>query len=155
MKKIIICAESSAIHLKKAITAYLTEYGYDYTDATANDNLTYIEAGSIVGEAVSSGEYPLGIVMCGSGMGVNLVANRYKGVFCGLCESLHTARLARTITNCNVLALGGNIVAHDLACQMVRAFLEADFGDGFNEDFVPVLKGLYDDMAAVDDKTHL
>ena len=128
--------------------------GYDFTDATSRDDLSYIEAGSIIGESISNGEYSFGIVMCGSGMGVNLVANRYPGVYCGLCESLHTAKMARTITNCNVLALGGNIVAYDLACRMVKAFLDTEFGETFPEDAVPRLRKMFEEMESVDKLTH-
>ena len=154
MKKVIICAEASALHLKKAIVDFLSGEGYDFTDATSRDDLSYIEAGSTIGESISNGEYSFGIVMCGSGMGVNLVANRYSGVYCGLCESLHTAKMARTITNCNVLALGGNIVAHDLACRMVKAFLDTEFGETFPEETAAALKNMFEEMDAVDRKTH-
>ncbi len=154
MKRVLICAEGSAVHLKNAIVGFLTKEGYDFTDATSRDDLSYIEAGSIIGESISKGEYQLGIVMCGSGMGVNLVANRYSGVYCGLCESLHTAKMARTITNCNVLALGGNIVAYDLACRMVKTFLDTEFGDTFPAEDVPRLQKMFAEMDAVDKMTH-
>ena len=154
MKKVIVLAESTGVHLKNVIIQFLTQEGYDFTDATSRDDLSYIEAGSIVGEGVSKGGYQFGIVMCGSGMGVNLVANRYPGVYCGLCESLHTAKMARTITNCNVLALGGNIVAYDLACRMVKVFLDTEFGETFPEPIAEALKKMYADMEAVDQKTH-
>ena len=154
MKKVIICAEASAVHLKKAIVEFFEKEGYEYFDATSREDLSYIEAGSIIGESISKGEYPLGIVMCGSGMGVNLVANRYSGVYCGLCESLHTAKMARTITNCNVLALGGNIVSHDLACDMVKAFIDTEFGESFSEEMVVLLKDMFSEMEKVDAITH-
>ena len=92
--------------------------------------------------------------MCGTGMGVNLVANRYPGVYCGLCESLHTARMARAITNCNVLALGGNIVAYDLARRMVKTFLDTEFGESFPPEFAARLREKFADMNEVDRKTH-
>ncbi|MDO5701978.1 MAG: RpiB/LacA/LacB family sugar-phosphate isomerase [Lachnospiraceae bacterium] len=154
MKKVIICAEASAVHLKNAIVDFLEKEGYEYTDATERDDFSYIEAGSIIGESISKGRYAFGIVMCGSGMGVNLVANRYPGVYCGLCESLHTAKMARSITNCNVLALGGNIVAYDLACRMVKAFLDTQFGEGFSEGDAEGLRKMFSDMNDVDVKTH-
>ena len=155
MKQVIVCAEASAVHLKKVIVDFLTGEGYDYVDATSRDDLSYIEAGSIVGESISKGEYQFGIVMCGSGMGVNLVANRFSGVYCGLCETLHTAKMARTITNCNVLALGGNIVAYDLACRMVKTFLDTEFCETFPEEAAPGLRKMFAQMDEVDKKTHV
>ena len=87
-------------------------------------------------------------------MGVNLVANRYPGVYCGLCESLHTAKMARTITNCNVLALGGNIVAYDLACRMVKVFLDTEFGETFSDEAAAGLRKMFAEMEKVDKETH-
>ena len=129
-KKIIIAAEESALHLKEKLVAFMAEKGYDFTDATQGA-MTYVEVGSAVGKAVSAKEYDLGIVLCGSGMGVNLVANRYSGVYCGLCESLHTAKMARTITNCNVLAMGGFYVAPQMGIEIAEAYLNHNLGDGY------------------------
>lgn len=124
-RKLIVAAESSALHLKNSIVKFLESKGYD-----------------------------LGIVMCGSGMGVNLVANRYPGVFAGLVENINTAKQARSITNCNVLALGGNIVAYDLASKMVEAFVETEFTEGFPPEAAKRLKHYYDEMVQVDRETH-
>ena len=153
-KKVIICAEESAVHLKNQIVPFLKEKGYDYTDATDNDHMSYTQVGSVIGQAISSKAYDFGIVICGSGMGVNLVANRYSGVYCGLCESLHTAKMARTITNCNVLALGGNIVAYDLAKRMVEAFLDTDFTEGFDSQEAAGLKTYHAEMEQINAETH-
>jgi integrase len=68
MKEVIVCAEASAVHLKNAIVDFLAKEGYEFVDATSRDDLTYIEAGSIIGESISKGEYSFGIVMCGTGM---------------------------------------------------------------------------------------
>ena len=152
-KKIIIAAETSAVHLKNKLIKFMGEKNYSFTDAT-RESMSYIEAGMVVGSAVSDRQYTLGIVLCGSGMGVNLVANRYPGVFCGLCESLHTAKMARTITNCNVLALGGNIVAYDLACRMVEAFVETDFTEGFPSGEAQGLQDYFTQMEQIDQATH-
>lgn len=154
MKNVVICAEASAVHLKNVIVEFLSKEGYSFKDATERDNLSYIEAGSIIGKSISEGEYDFGIVLCGSGMGVNLVANRYPGVYCGLCESLHTAKMARTITNCNVLALGGNIVAYDLACRMVKVFLDTEFGETFSDETAAGLGKMFAEMEKVDKETH-
>ena len=153
-KSIILAAEESAVHLKKQLVEFMERKHYTFTDATEHDHMDYIQVGSLVGQAVSSGAYDMGIVLCGSGMGVNLVANRYPRVYCGLCESLHTAKMARTITNCNVLAMGGNIVAYDLACRMVEAFVETDFTEGFDPDTAQSLRDYFASMSAVDAGTH-
>lgn len=153
-KKIIIAGEASAFHLKEKLVGFMKEKGYDFVDATENENMTYIEVGSVVGKAVSEGNFDFGVVVCGSGMGVNLVANRYPNVYCGLCESLHTAKMARTITNCNVLALGGNIVAYDLACRMLEAFIETSFTEGFAPEKAEGLKDYFEEMQELDKALH-
>ena len=151
--KLVIIAEATGIHLKDKLVEYMKAEGYDYVDATQGE-MDYISAGALMGELISSAKYDLGVIMCGSGMGVNLVANRYEGVYCGLCESVHTAKMARTITNCNVLALGGNIVAYDLACKMLKAFVETDFLEGFDSETAANLKSMYEDMKLCDNKAH-
>ncbi|MBO5999044.1 MAG: RpiB/LacA/LacB family sugar-phosphate isomerase [Lachnospiraceae bacterium] len=153
-KKIIIAGEKSGEHLKNSVVKFMESKGYDFTDVTTEEPMSYIDAGSAVGSAISKKEYDLGIVICGSGMGVNLVANRYPGVYCGLVENVNTAKMARTITNCNVLAMGGNIVAYDLANKMTEAFVETEFGEGFPPEFAERLKQMYEDMEAVDKAAH-
>ena len=153
-KKIVIAAEKSGEHLKNSIVKFLAEKQYDFYDITAPEGMSYIEAGSAIGSAISNKEYDLGIVICGSGMGVCLVANRYPGVYAGLVENLNTATMARTITNCNVLALGGNIVAYDLANKMTEAFIETEFTQGFPPVLAENLKKMFAEMEAVDRKTH-
>lgn len=154
MKKIIIAGEASALHLKNSVVSFMEKKGYDFTDVTGDQEMSYIAVGSAVGKAVSEKKYDLGIVVCGSGMGVNLVANRYPGVFCGLVENVNTAKMARTITNCNVLAMGGNIVAYDLANRMVEAFVETEFTEGFSPEAAENLKGFFAEMEEVDRVTH-
>lgn len=151
---IILAAEESALHLKDQLVLFMQKKGYDFTDVTKQTSMDYIQAGSAVGKAISEGTFTFGIVLCGSGMGVNLVANRYPRVYCGLCESLHTAKMARTITNCNVLAMGANIVAYDLACRMTEAFVETSFTEGFDDSTAQELKQYFSQMSTVDTQTH-
>ena len=146
-KKIIIAGEESAFHLKEKLVKFMEEKGYDFTDATSTPTMTYMEVGSVVGKAVSLGEYELGVVVCGSGMGVNLVANRYSGVYCGLVESYDTAKMARAITNCNVLA-------YDLACRMLEVFVETEFTEGFDKEKAETLQGYFKQMKELDSSLH-
>lgn len=74
----IVCAEASAVHLKNVIVDFLSREGYEFTDAASRDDFSYIETGSIIGESVSGGDCPFGIVMCGSGMRGNLAASRFR-----------------------------------------------------------------------------
>lgn len=156
MKRIIVSSDSTAYHLKEAVTAHLEKLGYDIVDKSISETgelLPYYEAGRRVGEAVSSRDFQWGLLFCGSGMGVNIVANRYQDVYCALCESVHTAALARKINNANVLALGGNIVAHDMACAMAETFFATEFLEGMdgNRQF---LSDAIDILHELDAKAH-
>ncbi|HUM85173.1 MAG TPA: RpiB/LacA/LacB family sugar-phosphate isomerase [Lachnospiraceae bacterium] len=131
--KIIVGADPLGYSLKEAVKKYLISEGYEVTDITEVKPIAYYEVGSEVGQKISKGQYERGIIFCGTGMGVNICANKYKGVFCGLCESVMSAGLCRTINNCNVLALGGLFNGEYKAIEMVKAFLNTEFAEGFSE----------------------
>lgn len=138
-KNIIIGADPFGYDIKEAVKAHLVRRGYTVKDISEDGPIDYYLVGSQVGKAVSEKEYPRGMVFCGSGMGVNIVANKYPGVYCGLVESIFTAQLCRTINNCNVLSLGGFLNAPTKACKMADAFLDVEFassGDEVDPDFL-------------------
>lgn len=128
-KRAIIACDPGAVSLKDSVKAHLEERGYEVDDvgSTVEAEVPYYEAGRRVGEAVSEKKYKLGFVLCGSGMGVNLVANMFPGVFCAVCESIYSAKLSRAVNDANVLAMGSNLVAPHLANKMVDAFLDTRF----------------------------
>ena len=133
-KKILCCAHSSAYALKEAVYPYLKQAGYDITDLSPGaegDPRPYYEAGALAAQKVAAGEYDLGLVFCGSGMGVCLAANRFSRVYCAACESIYTATQARRVNNANILALGGDVVAPAMACKMAEAFINTEFLEGF------------------------
>lgn len=134
-KKAIIASDPGAAALKDVVKAHLQGRGYEVEDvgSTADTEVPYYEAGFRVGQAVSEKQYEVGIVLCGSGMGVNLAANMFPGVFCAVCESLYSAKLSRAVNDANVLALGSNLIAPRLACKMVDAFLDTKFLEDFPE----------------------
>lgn len=135
-KKIIIGADPLGFSVKEAVKAYLEQQGYEVTDigtADGEHSVEYYRVGSEVGKRISFGEFERGIIFCGTGMGVNIVANKYPGVYCGLCESVMAAKLCRTINNCNVLSIGGLFNGGYKAVEMVKAFLETEFAEGFSE----------------------
>lgn len=134
-KKAIIACDPGAVALKDVIKAHLEGRGYEVDDvgSTMETEVPYYEAGFRVGQAVSEKKYELGFVLCGSGMGVNLVANMFPGVLCAVCESLYSAKLSRAVNDANVLALGSNLIAPHLACKMIDAFLDTKFLEDFPE----------------------
>ena len=131
-ERIIMGADPFGVELKDTVKEHLEKQGYEIEDISGPDGLDYVEVGKQVGKAISEKKFDRGFIFCGSGMGVNIVANKFKGVYCGLCESVTTARLCRIINNCNVLAMGGFIVGPKMGIEMAEAFLNTDFSYGFD-----------------------
>lgn len=130
---IIIGADPFGVELKNTVKEHLKNAGYDVTDVgdSQESELDYYQVGFLVGQSISRKQYDKGIIFCGTGMGVNIVANKFPGVYCGLCENPLTARLCRSINNCNVLSIGGILTGRYKALQMVDEFLNTDFTVGF------------------------
>ena len=110
----------------------------------------YYDVGERFGRAISEGTYQRGIVICGTGMGVNLMVNRFPGVLCGLCESVYAVSRARAINNINVLAMGGFFQAPELGIAMADAFLDTQWLQGLDEETQQVVKNGYARTKAVE-----
>lgn len=130
MKKIIIGSDKSGFTLKETIKAHLVEAGYEVVDnGTTNveEPKPYFEVASAIAKRVSEGEFEKAILICGTGMGMSIVANKYKGVYAAVCENTYAAEKARAINDANILTLGGWITAEFVGCQMVDTFLNTEF----------------------------
>ncbi|KPD02606.1 RpiB/LacA/LacB family sugar-phosphate isomerase [Moellerella wisconsensis] len=145
-KKIIIGADPSGFDLKNTVKSYLCEKGYHVDDITAEAPTGYCDVGDTVGKKISDKEYDLGFIFCGTGMGVSIAANKHFGVYCGVCESVTTAKLCKAINNCNVLSMGGLLITPFKAKMMVDAFLGAEFSQNFSEATPDELKSGYSDI---------
>lgn len=132
-KKLLIGADPMGFELKNAIKQHLIDNGYHVDDITEQGAIHYSNVGDTVGQKISQGDYQTGIIFCGTGMGVSISANKHPHVYAGVCESITTARLCRSINNCNVLAFGGLLLTPFKAKQMVDAYLNAQFSHGFSE----------------------
>lgn len=130
---VIMGADPRGISLKNAVKEALIEEGFEVIDITGDEQQASYDVGYNVGKAIAEQEYDFGFVFCGTGMGVNLVANKFDGVYCALCESVETARLSRVINNANILAMGGLIVTPYIGQQMARIFVNTGFSKGFSE----------------------
>lgn len=134
--KIAIASDFSGFNLKEAVKIFLIEQGYDITDLgqqTADKQMLYYEAAANLSQAVGKGEYDRGLVFCGTGAGVSLIANKHKGVYCVACESIFTAEKISLINNANVLAMGERVVSQAIACEMAQKFIEGIWCNGFEE----------------------
>ncbi|MHC4562016.1 MAG: RpiB/LacA/LacB family sugar-phosphate isomerase [Planctomycetota bacterium] len=151
---IVIGADPWAAELKGAIKAHLTEEGHTLTDVgTIGDNkVDYYEVGARAARAVQAGQAERGIVLCGTGMGVALVANKFKGVTASVVESAFAAKMCRAINNANVLAMGAMIVAPYQAMMAVDNFIATEHTDGLPGDLATFLKDSLVKIAAIEEE---
>ncbi|MDO4283707.1 MAG: ribose 5-phosphate isomerase B [Eubacteriales bacterium] len=115
--------------LKMAVIAHLAEQGIAYKDFGTYDKKScdYPEYGRAVAEAVASGECEKGIVICTTGIGISIVANKVEGIRCALCWDVSGAKLTRLHNDANVLALGGGMIGENVARDIVDTFLQTPF----------------------------
>ncbi len=130
--KIAIGNDHAAVELKNQIMAYVQELGHEVVNfgCDTNDSVNYPEYGEKVGRAVASGEYDCGILICGTGVGISIAANKVNGVRAAVCSDVTTAHLVKEHNNANIIAFGARIVGVELAKDIVKAYLEAEFMGG-------------------------
>ena len=134
-KKVAIGSDHRGVEFKKELIAELTKHGYHVQDVGANseDPCDYPDYAAKVGCLVQRGECERGIVICHSGIGMSIAANKIKGVRASLCQTVEAAELARKHNDANVLALGSGFVSPELAKQISLAWLQTDFEGGRHE----------------------
>lgn len=132
MERIIIGADHAGYPLKEIVKPFLVKMGLDVTDAGTNSETPadYPDFGARIGEAVSTGTFPRGILICGSGVGMAIVANRFPGVRAVLALDEETARLSRMHNDTNVLVLAGRKTDPEAARGIVRVWLSTGFEGG-------------------------
>ncbi|MCD7904866.1 MAG: ribose 5-phosphate isomerase B [Clostridiales bacterium] len=131
MEMIAVGCDHGGFALKGVILDYLKEKNLEYKDfgtytAESADYPVYAEK---VAEAVLSGEAERGILICGTGIGVSIAANRYKGIRCALCGDVFSAKATRAHNDSNVLALGGRVTGPGLALEILEAWLNTEFSN--------------------------
>ena len=121
--------------LKQEIMKHLSERGIAYRDygTYSEESCDYPDYGEAVGRAVASGECERGIVVCGTGIGTSIAANKVRGVRCALCGDCFSAQMAREHNDANVLALGARVLGAGLALKIVDTFLGSSFAGGRHE----------------------
>ena len=131
-KQIIIGSDHAAFELKEKIKDLLIGLGYEVEDAGTHstDSVNYADFGKKVAGAVSDGTFGRGILLCGTGLGMSMQANRFKGVRAALCSDIFSARMSRQHNDANILVMGGRIVGDILAFELVREWLATPFEGG-------------------------
>lgn len=127
--KIAIGCDHGGFELKEKVVAHLKEQGIEVVDFGTNslDSCDYPDFGIAAAKAVASGECDKGIVICTTGIGISIAANKVKGIRCALCSDLTSARLTREHNDANVLAMGAAIVGHLVALDIVDVFVKTEF----------------------------
>ena len=130
--KLAIGNDHAAVELKQEIMEYVQSLGHEVTNfgTDSNESCNYPEYGEKVGRAVAAGEYDCGILICGTGVGISIAANKVKGVRAAVCSDTATARLVKQHNNANIIAFGARIVGSELAKDIVKAYLDAEFLGG-------------------------
>ncbi len=128
---IAIASDHGGYELKLKVEEYLKEQGLEYKDYGCFDlsSCDYPDFGRAAAEAVAAGEADRGIVICTTGIGISIVANKVKGIRCALCADTVSARLTREHNDANMLALGAGIVGPNLALSIVETFLNTPFSN--------------------------
>ncbi|NLY36001.1 MAG: ribose 5-phosphate isomerase B [Tissierellia bacterium] len=129
--KIVLASDHGGFDLKESIKLHLAELGYEVLDQGCfnQQSVDYPDYGVLAAKKVLE-ESCLGIIFCGTGIGISIAANKVKGIRAALCHEEYSATMARCHNNANILALGGRTIGVDLAKSIVDAFLEADFEGG-------------------------
>lgn len=130
--KIAVASDHGGFALKEEVKKHLMERGIEVLDlgTHSEESVDYPVYGRACGEAVASGKADLGVVVCGTGIGISIAANKVKGIRCGLCTSVEMARLTKQHNNANILALGGRTTEKGLAMEIVDAWLDTEFEGG-------------------------
>lgn len=130
-KTIAIGSDHGGFTLKQEIVKYLTEKNIDFEDfgCYSEKSCDYTEYGRAVAEAVAVGKYEKGILICGTGIGISITANKVRGIRCALCSDCFSAEATREHNDANILALGGRVVGSGLALKIVDTFLNTPFSN--------------------------
>lgn len=141
---IAIACDHAALEMKKEIEDLLTARGLEYKDfgTYTTDSCHYPVFGARAARAVASGECDRGIVICGTGIGISLAANKVKGIRCALCSDPYSAKMTRAHNDANMLALGARVIGIELAKMIVEAWLDTPFEGGRHQTRVDLITAI-------------
>ena len=142
--KIAVASDHGGFALKETVKKHLLERDIEVLDlgTDSEDSVDYHKYGQLCGQTVASGQADLGIVICGTGIGISIAANKVHKIRCGLCTSVEMARLTKQHNNANVLALGGRTTEPELALEIVDTWLDTEFEGGRHQRRVDMLDSM-------------
>jgi len=143
-KRIILSSDHSAITLRQVIASHIAAQGWEVVDIgpVTAESTDYPVHGKAAAQHIVSGDCQLGIILCGTGQGIMMAANKVKGIRCGVCADTFSARMIRQHNDANMLSLGARVVGEGLALDIVDAFLSAPFDGGRHSKRVSMIEAL-------------
>jgi len=142
-KRIVLSSDHAAIDLRQAIAKHVEGLGYEVSDIgpTTTESTHYPLHGKAAAEKVAGGDADLGIILCGTGQGIMMAANKVPGIRCGVCSDTFSAAMIRQHNDANILSIGARVVGEGLALAIVDAFLNAEFEGGRHATRVDMIEG--------------
>ncbi len=142
--RIALSSDHAAIHLRQAIAGHIVAQGWVAVDIGPTDmqSTHYPAHGEAAARLVASGDCRFGIILCGTGQGIMMAANKVKGIRCGVCADTFSARLIRQHNDANMLSIGARVVGEGLAFDIVDAFLTASFEGGRHATRVAMIEAI-------------
>lgn len=133
--KVILSADHAGVSVRNEVKDLLEDMGIEYEDTgcSGGESVDYPDYALPAAERVAKGEFDLGILICGTGIGMSIAANKVKGVRCALVHDVYSAKLTRLHNNANMLAMGERVIGPGLAREIAKAFLETEFEAGRHE----------------------
>lgn len=149
-KKLIIGCDNAGIPIKNTIKKLLDDLGYEYEDVGVSgeeDQTYYPNVARLVCEKIIASEYKYeGILICGTGIGMAITANKYRGIYAAVCHDNYSAERARLSNNTNVICMGARIIGPELAKKVMKEWLSLEFSGGSSQPKVDTIKGIEQDQ---------
>lgn len=142
--RIVISSDHADIPMRQAIAAHVADKGWEVVDIgpTTTESTDYPKHGEAAARRVASGDCALGVVLCGTGQGIMMAANKVEGIRCGVCSDTFSARMIRQHNDANMLSIGARVIGAGLAMDIVDAFLDAEFEGGRHAKRVDMIKAI-------------
>lgn len=143
-KRIVLSSDHADIALRQTIAKHVAAKGYEVEDIgpMTSDSTHYPKHGEEAAQRIASGDCQLGIILCGTGQGIMMAANKVKGIRCGVCSDTFSARMIREHNDANMLSIGARVIGQGLALDIVDAFLDAEFEGGRHATRVDMIKAI-------------
>ena len=143
-KRIVVSSDHAAIPLRQAIAKHASALGWEVVDIgpTSPESTHYPKHGEAAARLVASGDCRFGVILCGTGQGIMMAANKVRGIRCGVCADTFSARMIRQHNDANMLSIGVRVVGEGLALDIVDAFLAAQFEGGRHATRVEMIAAL-------------